>query len=146
MSIANDTLVSDFLALDAEVKAAEAEVKRLKEQRDNLEGLIVEQWGAIGQQSVKINGQLVYRQRELHVSVPSGEREAVVAACEELGLNDLVETTVPTGRLKAWIKEQLGENGEEPLGVFETVEDRIPDGLRGRVKVFESYGLRIRKG
>lgn len=148
MATATDTLVADFLRLDAELKASEAKTKDLRAQRDELESLLVEQWAASGQQSVKINGQLVYRSRELHVSVPAAEREAVVLACEALGLYELVETSVPTGKLKAWLRESLGESedGASSEDGFASVEERIPQELRGKVKVYESYGLRIRKG
>lgn len=148
MTTATDSLLADFLQLDAELRESEVRTKDLRAKRDAIESLLVEQWAASGQQSIKINGQLIYRSRELHVSVPAGEREAVVAACEALGLVELIETSVPTSRLKAWLRESLGESEESEPGDngFASVEERIPAELRGKVRVYESYGLRIRKG
>lgn len=148
MATATDSLLSDFLRLAAEEKAASAALKKVRDELEQVESLLSEQWGAAGVQSMNIAGQLVYRSRELHVSVLAADRADVVAACESLGLVELIETSVPTSRLKAWLRESMGEQDDAEVGDngFASVEERIPAELRGKVKVYESYGLRIRKG
>lgn len=113
------------------------EKKRIDAQSERLESELSDLMDEQGLQSVKsTDGRTLYKSRDLFVSVNAANRTAVVDACRELGLTDLIKTEVPTTTLKSHIKEWMGDMGEA---------DQIPEQLRELVHVHEAYSIRIRK-
>jgi hypothetical protein len=130
-------LVSDVLAKRDESDRLAAEKKQTDAQCEVLERELSDLMDEQGLQSLKAaDGRSLYKSRDLFVSVPAAQREAVVEACRTLGLDDLIKTEVPTAQLKSRIREWMGDMGDV---------EQIPEQLRPLVAVHESYSIRVRK-
>lgn len=140
MSLATKTvgeLVAEVLAKRDASETLAAEKKRIDGECEQLERDLSDLMDAQGLQSVKsTDGRSLYKSRDLFVSVKAADREAVVEACRVLGLDSLIETQVSTSKLKANIREWMGDLGES---------DQIPEQLRPLVSVHEEYSIRVRK-
>jgi molybdopterin synthase catalytic subunit len=130
-------LVADILSARDRSDELAGEKKRIDAESERLEKELSDLMDEQGLQSVKsTDGRTLYKSRDLFVSVCAANRSAVVAACQELGLTDLIKTEVPTTTLKSHIREWMGDMGEA---------DQIPEQLRALVHVHEEYSIRVRK-
>jgi hypothetical protein len=101
--------------LQAEKKRLEAEVSRVNGTLKEAESLAVEQLAASGLDGVRAAGKSWYVREFFSVSVPTENREAVVEAAKDAGLDDLI--AVNTTTLKSWLTEQrrAGDGAGESL-------------------------------
>jgi hypothetical protein len=95
--------------LQAEKKLLETATSKVSASLDEASALAVEMLSASGLDGVRAAGKSWYVREFFSVSVPTENREAVVEAAKEAGLDDLI--AVNTTTLKAWLKEQRAEVG-----------------------------------
>lgn len=130
-------LVAEVLAKRDEIELADAALKGQKSELDSLESELSDRMNEEGIQSLKsTDGRTVYKSRDLFVNVSAGNKAAVVNACRDLGLDELVRTEVPTTSLKSRIREWMGDLGDK---------DQIPELLRPLIAVHEEFSIRVRK-
>jgi len=105
------TQVSDVLAwivaLRAEKEAAEKAVKEINSQLDAMNKQAVELFGLAGVDGINAHGKSWYLREWYSVSVPVENRDAVMAAAREAGLDDMIG--VNTTSLKSYLMEQRSE-------------------------------------
>jgi hypothetical protein len=97
--------------LQAEKKRLESEVSKVTSTLKEAESLAVESLAASGLDGVRAAGKSWYVREFFSVSVPTENREAVVEAAKDAGLDDLI--AVNTTTLKSWLVEQRGSDGGE---------------------------------
>jgi hypothetical protein len=108
------TMLERIAELQAEKKLLEAAVRKVNEALSGAESLAVEMLAASGLDGVRAAGKSWGVREFVSVSVPSENRDKVVAAAREAGLKDLV--AVNTSSLKAWLMEKRGESdGDAPI-------------------------------
>jgi molybdopterin synthase catalytic subunit len=130
-------LVTAVLAKRDEIDEIKHQSDKAMIELESLEEELSEQMNEQGLQSVKsTDGRLIYKSRDLFVNVAAANRSAVVEACRDLGLDELIKTEVPTSSLKARIREWMGDLGDR---------EQIPEPLRPLIAVHESYSIRVRK-
>jgi uncharacterized small protein (DUF1192 family) len=118
--------------LQAEKKRLEAEVSKVNGTLKDAEALAVEQLAASGLDGVRAAGKSWYVREFFSVSVPTENREAVVEAAKDAGLDDLI--AVNTTTLKSWLIEQReGSDGDTALA------DKTP--FAGLVREFREMRL-----
>ncbi len=136
----------DLVKITLEIERIEEALKEAKKRKTALENLVSDQYQAdeIRSQKVTVDGKdyTVFRRREFYCNVPAGNREHLVLVCQQLGMDDMVETTVQTSKLKAWMKEQV--SGDDPVDGYDW--DRVPEEVRDLVSVGESVKAVVRKG
>jgi hypothetical protein len=90
-------------------------VSRVNGTLKEAESLAVEQLAASGLDGVRAAGKSWYVREFFSVSVPTENREAVVEAAKDAGLDDLI--AVNTTTLKSWLTEQrrAGDGAGESL-------------------------------
>lgn len=130
-------LVADVLSARDSIERAETDVKSRKVDLAALESELSELMNEQGLQSVKSeDGRTVYKSRDLFVNVAATNREAVVAACRLLGMDEIIKTEVPTAALKSRVREWMGDLGDK---------EQIPESLRTLIAVHEEFSIRVRK-
>jgi len=105
--------LEEITGLDKKLETLGVEVKKTKARRDRLEDLAVEEFRATKMEGVKIAGRSWRVETDHYLSVSFDKRDAVLAACQELGLDINVLTTVNTAKLKAMLKEAAVEAGRD---------------------------------
>jgi hypothetical protein len=109
-------LLEEIAAMQAEKKALESALSALKAKMETSEGLAVELMNAYGLDGVRAAGKSWGTREAFHLSVLADNRQKVVEAANAAGLGRLVESTVNTTTLKAWLLERReGGSGDEPL-------------------------------
>lgn len=88
-------------------EAAAAELKKIESELKELQSMAVEQLRLSGLDGVRAAGKTWYTREFFGVTIPKGNREAVIEAAKAEGLEDYI--TVSTASLKAWLKEQRGD-------------------------------------
>lgn len=105
--IADSKRLSDLLERVAELQAEKDrlanEAKVVNKQLAEMEAMAVEVLAASGLDGVRAAGKSWFTREFFSVSVPAENRDAVVAAAREAGLDDLI--AVNTTTLKSWLVE-----------------------------------------
>lgn len=104
------TVLEKVSELIAEKDRLEAEVSRVKKALRDMEQLAVEQLSMSGLDGVRAAGKSWYVREFIGLSVPKENRERVVAAARDAGLDEFI--AVNTSSLKTWLKEQRGDGAE----------------------------------
>ena len=108
------TLLERVAELQAEKKRLEAEVSKVGATLKEAESMAVEQLNVSGLDGVRAAGKSWHVREFFAVSVPTENREAVVEAAKDAGLDDLI--AVNTTTLKSWLMEQrAGDSGDAAL-------------------------------
>tara|TARA_R100000278_G_scaffold92349_1_gene70367 strand:- start:1220 stop:1687 length:468 start_codon:yes stop_codon:yes gene_type:complete len=105
--------LEEITDLDKRLDELGVEIKRIKARRSRLEDLAVEEFKATRMEGVKVAGRTWRIETDHHLSVSFDKRDEVLAACQELGLDTNVLTTVNTAKLKAMLKEAAQEAGKD---------------------------------
>lgn len=115
--IADSQQLSKLLERVAELQAEKdrlaTEAARVNKSLKDIEQLAVEQLAASGLDGVRAAGKSWFVREFFSVSVPSENREKVVAAAKSADLKDFV--TVNTSTLKAWLMENRAADAEGGL-------------------------------
>lgn len=105
-------LLSQITEIDKRIGSLTKEVDLLKDQRNHLEKLAVEEMTTQRLDGVRVAGRS-WRVEFTHgMSVPEARKEAVMEAARSAGLLDAV-TQINTARLKALLKEMAKEAGKD---------------------------------
>ena len=124
-------LLKRYITVTEEKKAMELKAKQLGADLEKLEQVLIEDFAASGVQNMNLDGHTVYMHRQLWASAPDAEQ--AIAVFTELGLEDLVQTSVPSQRLSAWVREQDKEGKE------------ISEPIQRVIKITEEQSLRVKK-
>lgn len=108
-------LLERVAELQAEKDRIAAEAKKVNKALDEAEQMAVEVLGASGLDGVRAAGKSWFTREFFSVNVPTENREAVVEAAREAGLEDMV--TVNTTTLKSWLIENRGDGQPAEAGL-----------------------------
>ena len=99
--------------LDKQLVALNGEIDKLKERRDSLESIAVEELTTQRLDGVKVAGRSWRVEWTHSFSAPEARKEIVMEAARKAGLLDAV-TTINTARLKTLLTEKAKEAGTDP--------------------------------
>lgn len=126
--------VREYMRLRNEQRRREAEAGEAKEQADNIEQELLEQFAEDGVQNLTVDGQTVYLQRTVFAMVDGAyTREQVIERLRQADLGHFVRDGYNHQTLSAWIREL--DDSEEP----------IPPQLEGVINRGEKYNVRVRR-
>jgi hypothetical protein len=114
--------------IDAQVKNLNDEIDKLKERRNHLEGIAIEEMTNGRLDGVKAAGRSWRIEWSHSFSAPEARKEQVMEAARSAGLLDKV-TQINTARLKAELTERAKEAGTDPRRPYS--EGTEFDGLVG---------------
>lgn len=124
----------------------ESQLKAAKRELEEISSALSDYWETEGvhSQAVTVEGQkyTAYRTRSLQASVPKANRQQLIEVCEQMGFDDLVETTVGTAQLKSRLVEMMGPPDDDKGYDY----DAIPPEIYKLVSLFEKKKVAIRKG
>lgn len=110
----------DALKLESETKAALSERSKIVRE---LEGLLLEQMAMEGYDSVKHNGETIYKTSVRSVTKASGvSAEAVSEAIEGTDLGYLLKPTYNASSLKGAVLERLDAGEPLPSGLSDLIQ------------------------
>jgi hypothetical protein len=110
-------LLERIANLDKTIGTVSAQLDDLKQLRDQLESLAVEEIRTQRLDGVRVAGRSWRVEECLRLSVPKDRRDAVLDAARAVGIEDAI-TTVATPTLKAWLVERAKEAGREAGAPF----------------------------
>jgi hypothetical protein len=114
--------------IDSQVKNLNDEIDKLKERRNHLEGIAIEEMTNGRLDGVKAAGRSWRIEWSHSFSAPEARKEQVMEAARSAGLLDKV-TQINTARLKAELTERAKEAGTDPRRPYS--EGTEFDGLVG---------------
>jgi hypothetical protein len=127
-------LMADRLRDLREMKAElESRLKEVNAQIEEAEQTLAQAMLAEEMQNFTRNGQMFYLTTKTYASPVAERKPELFAWLKEHGYGDLVQETVHTNTLAAFVREQLEEN------------DKLPDGLDELVNVYEKISVGVRK-
>lgn len=125
MSSSTDTettlhsVLAEITELDKQLVALNDQIDKVKERRDSLEAIAVEELTTQRLDGVKVAGRSWRVEWTHSFSAPEARKEAVMEAARKAGLLDAV-TTVNTARLKALLVERAKEAGMDARQPYST--------------------------
>lgn len=126
--------VAEYVRLRSLQKAAEAEAEAYKNQADQLQETLLEQFAEEGIQKITVDGTTTYLRRELWARVePGATREQVVEGLKACGMGQFVHEAFNTQTVSAWLRD-LEREGQT-----------MPEELDGVLTTAEVFSLRNRK-
>lgn len=124
----------DFIDLTAQRDDLRDQLKKVEDQRSEVERELTERFAMNGLQSVKLKGHTIYLQVEQHASVKAEFRQDAIDAARRLELEDMI--TLQPQRFAAWCREQLRD---------EATGGKLPTEFEGLVTVYEKASMRMRR-
>ena len=121
--------VHEFIGLIERKRGLEAALKDVENEIRSVEPIALEYMAGEGIQNCNVDGYTVYLQTQVWASLQD-DRIAAIAALKDAGLEDMVQETVNSQTLSAWVREQ---------------EDGVPESLKPHLRVNEVTKLRMRK-
>jgi len=112
-------LAEKLRALREQKREAEEHLKKVNEQIDDTDYRLSELMAESETQNFTRSGMMFYLTTKTRASAVAGNKEELHTALKTQGFGDLVYETVNANSLSAFVKEQIGENG-----------DVLPDWLR----------------
>lgn len=126
--------VHRYVELRRRQSELESEASGVKEEADQIEQRLLEDFAEQGVDRMSVNGHTVYLHRQLWARVPEGvTRAEVVEALEEAGLGHFVRRQYNTQTVSAWLRD------------LEREEEELPPELYGMIEGSERYSLRVRR-
>ena len=113
-------------ALDNELKAVNARITEVEEQ---LASKMVEE----EIQSFQRSGRTFYVTTKVFANVVPDRKTELFTWLKENGFGDMVQETVNSQTLSAWVREQLADS------------DQLPEGLDELINVYEKASVGVRK-
>lgn len=116
------------------MKELEAQVKGVKEEANELEQRLLDEFAQESVNRITVDGTTVYLRTQRFASIAEGAtKEDLVDALEaDSHSRGLVARNFNWNSVHAYVRELVGEDGSEPL----------PEQLQGIVKVTETFNLR----
>ncbi len=138
-----------FVAIDDQIKDLETQVKRLKDDKAELEAEIMAAFAEEGTKSIKLtDGRSVGLHRQIWASAV--DQDKLCHALAECGAGELVKTAVNTQSLSSWVREHERDN--EAKGATAPVLEadvagqfELPEEVVGLIKITEKFSIRARR-
>lgn len=122
-----------WVELTERKRSLEADLRTVQEEMTAMEETLIEDMALAGMQSVKMNGQTVYRQREFYCRTKEGVgKDQLIESFRRAGLEHCLGMQWQTMR---GLAREWAEAGEE-----------APEGLLDVVEMGDHFRLRTRKG
>ena len=126
--------VREYVRLRRQQRERETETEAIKEQADQIEAQLLEEFAVDGVQSMSVDGMTVYLSRQLWASIPDGvEKEQVIDGLKSAGLEHFVRENYNTQTLSSWMRD------------LEREDESLPEPLQGLLTGSERYNLRVRR-
>jgi hypothetical protein len=109
--------LAEIADIDKKIAALNDQIDKLKERREHLEGIAVEELTTQRLDGVKAAGRSWRIEWAHSFSAPEARKEVVMEAARRAGLLDAV-TQVNTARLKALLTEQAKAAGTDPRRAY----------------------------
>lgn len=124
--------IQNFIEVTGREKELKAELKVLGEEKSGLQEIILAHFEQNSIQNIKQNGVTVYLKRELWAGREERvSNEEAAQALNDAGLSEYIGPT--TQSLSAYLRE-LDKEGEP-----------LPEKLRGKIKLTETYKIQARR-
>lgn len=141
--------LKEFVSLENRKRDLDAELKRIAQELDDLEGALVPQFLESGVQSMKVDGRTVYIAQEIYAS-PVNERSEVVEALKASDLGQYVAENYNTNSLKSFVREIAEEarlrcEQQDQMFTEAEVQAALPEPLGSTLRVSFKHSLRSRK-
>ncbi len=145
----NAEQLREFVALEKQKQALDAELRAIKQRLEALEEQLVPQFLADGVVSMKIDGRTVYLAQEIYAS-PVRDRQEVVEALKASELGQYVAENYNSNSLKAFVREIADEvrlqcEQQQRLFTEDEVRAALPAPLAQTLKISFVHALRSRK-
>lgn len=121
-----------FTELAEEERALKARMADVKQEKERLEEQLLNQFVDAGVQNTKINGMTVYVHRQVWAN-HNGDKQALINALKNAGLEELVSENYSTQTLSAWYRE------------LESLDQPVPDAVAPHLSTAEKFSLRTRR-
>ena len=130
------TIAHQIVEIDLERDRLERQVKDLKEQREALEGALVEAMIGDGVRNIKLDGgATVYLRQDLKAhKQKDADTGALLAALDSCEIEAAVHS-YSVGKIKSWIREELTRRNEEGETITDPA-DCLPEALRALLSVY----------
>jgi len=126
--------IREYIRLRRLQKEREAEAETIKDQADQIEQQLLEEFAVAGVQNMSVDGTTVYLQRQVWAQVDQAyTKEEVIDRLRQSSLDHFVRESYNTNTLSSWLRDL--EREDEPL----------PPALDGVIRPFEKYQLRTRR-
>ena len=124
-----------FIEKTREKRALEAQIKELNRELGILEEVVIDGFADAEIANINIGGALVYISKMLWASPMDGKASmpALVARMREHGHDDLVETSIGSQKLSAFVRSEEADGHE------------LPPELAEVIKTTEVYKVKVRK-
>jgi len=131
---------TEYLTLDAQVKALESQVTDLKKRRETLGEQLLAQMDGEGAEQLKVDGAVFYPQT-MQKAYVTKENEAVALAWlrKRKDTKELVKLSVATQTLSKWWRDTLADL---PLDKAEVLRTEME---KNGVKVYAERSLHVRR-
>lgn len=106
-------LLEEIREIDLKIGEISGKLDDLKAHRADLEQYACAAMESSGLNGVRVAGRSWRIEEALRLSVSKAQRDAVLAAARDIGIDDAI-TTVATATLKSWLIEKAKEAGREP--------------------------------
>jgi hypothetical protein len=127
-------LVVDLLKLDREIHKLDKTLKKLKQDRIELESRVKQQFAS---------GESAYMRRQIYASKhPDVDAGLFARQMKAAGLSEFVHETINPQQLSAWVRE-LEMQHEGDITITDDWDPILPEQLKGLVKVHEKVGISI---
>jgi len=131
--------LAEITKIDAEVNRLNLEIDQLKERRDALEKIAVDEMSIQRLDGVRVAGRSWRIEWTHSCSVPEARKGAVLEAAKASGRPGLVEalTQVNTARLKSILKEmaqEAGRDGREPHSAGTAFEGLVGEFVQPKLR------------
>ena len=121
-----------LVTINAELKELSEQEKKLKEEREKIEPLILDYFAEEGIEKITVTGMTLFPVKEIWASLTKGNKEGL-KILREHGLEDYIYETVNSQSISAFVRE------------FERNEEEIPDWVHKALNVSEKFRVRVRK-
>lgn len=130
------TIAHQIVEIDIERDRLEGQVKDLKEQREAMEGVLVEAMIGDGVRNIKLDGgATVYLRQDLKAhKQKDADTGALLAALDSCEIEAAVHS-YSVGKIKSWIREELARRNEEGETITDPA-DCLPEALRELLSVY----------
>jgi len=145
LTIPVNSLMRSWIKLDNEQKEIRAREREIKDEKEKLQEVILDDFANNGISKIDIDGRLLYAHHELYVGpkkvIHPGTGKEVVpwpivsTALRDCGYGDYVEERFDSRKLASAIRE-----------IVKDPEDEVPEEIEKHFNIFEKRSLRSRKG
>lgn len=124
----------DYVALTAQKKELENQLKAIKEQIEAVEPDVLGYMQDNGMQSVNVSGYTVYLRRDIRATFT--ETDEALKVISAMGFDDALKTTIPPARASSIVREQIKDLAPD---------EEVPEWIKTAFNYFDGISPAIRK-